>query len=83
MRKIYKIPQREHGKAAAVACTVAGLVLMGLVSHSRAPAPTAHALAAAPATSAPAATAMPDAAVYFPSQYELHAGPPEPLPAQF
>ena len=77
MRKIYKIPRREHGKAAAIACTIAALALMGLLTHSRTS--TTVAVAAEP----PAAAAVPSATVYFPSQYELNAGAPEPLPAQF
>jgi hypothetical protein len=72
MRKIYKISRhRESGRAAAIVIVIGTLAVMGLAFHR---AGTTEAVAShAPVASAPA----PSPTVYFPSQYELHAGPPE------
>jgi hypothetical protein len=88
MRKIYTFRRaRDRFTAARGLLTVAALALVtGLVTHHVIEWPR-QAVASAPMpASAPlqvSGTARPDATVYFPSQYELHAGPPEPLPATF
>ena len=73
MRKIYKISRRrESGRAAAIAIAIGALAVVGLAAHRAGP--TA---AAAPQAPAAASASAPSSTVYFPSQYELHAGPPE------
>src|SRR5262249_5863904 len=72
MRKIYKISRhREGGRAAAVAIMIGALAIVGIAFHR---AGTTDAVAAKPAA---ASASAPAPTVYFPSQYELHAGPPE------
>jgi hypothetical protein len=79
MRNIYKMPRASAGgRFATIAITLVVLGLLGLVSHSHLT--SEPAIAAAPAAvSADASTPT----VYFPSQYQLHAGEPEPLPPTF
>ncbi|HEY1325449.1 MAG TPA: hypothetical protein VGI14_00825 [Casimicrobiaceae bacterium] len=77
MRKIYRVPSSRDGrKAVAVAIVLSVLVLLGIAWHPR----TTQQMAVA---AQPPAAIVPAPTAYFPSQYELHAGPPEPLPDQF
>jgi hypothetical protein len=77
MRKIYKVPSSRDGrKAVAVAIVLSVLLLVGIAWHPR----TTRQIAVA---AQPPAAIVLEPTVYFPSQYELHAGPPEPLPEQF
>jgi hypothetical protein len=72
MRKIYKLRRRDGGRAAALVIMIGALAVVVLASHRATP------TAAARPAQAPSASAVaPPATVYFPSQYELHAGPPE------
>jgi hypothetical protein len=74
MRKIYKISRhRESGRAAAVAITIGALAVAGVALHR---AGTSDATAAPP-VAASATMPAPAPTAYFPSQFELHAGPPE------
>jgi hypothetical protein len=77
MRNIYKLPSRRTRmnlmRAAAVvaALGVAGLITHGPTSGSPDRQGSISTAAAADRSATAAAT------TYFPSQYELHAGPPE------
>jgi hypothetical protein len=94
MRKIYTFRRARDGFTATrvlLAMAVIALVT-GLLSHHGIEWPRQAVASAALPMGAPTqasgsapmgATRLPDSTVYFPSQYELHAGPPEPLPATF
>jgi hypothetical protein len=92
MRKIYTF-RRTHGRftATRVLLVVAALALVTALAshHGVGPGWPRQAAASAPMPFAASAQLgasprmLPDSTVYFPSQYELHAGPPEPLPATF
>lgn len=78
MRKIYRIPHtRQGGRVATIAVTLALVAILVLATHSHNAVTPALAVTPAPAASDAAPT------VYFPSQYELHAGPPEEPIQQF
>jgi len=75
MRKIYRMrPSGQRSVIVMLAVVVAVLAATGLATR---PHPVTEAVSHADAhvvpTSAPA-----EQPYYFPSQYELHAGPPEP-----
>ena len=74
-----KQPKRDHRRLALhVGTTLAVLALIGgLMAY----APGMQDVS--PIVSPEAATVAPEKFVYFPSQYDLHAGPAEELPAQF
>ena len=85
MRKIYTLPRaRGRFTASRVLLAVGALaVILGLaVRHGVEWPRSAVANAPVPLT-AQAATPARESTVYFPSQYELHAGPPETQPDTF
>jgi hypothetical protein len=76
MRNIYRIPPRARITAARV-CAVVGALLVGGVALRTHDADVLTQAVAVPITRAVAAES-PAPTQYFPAQYELHAGAPEP-----
>ena len=84
MRKIYTLRRARGGFTASRVLIGIGAVAVALsiaVRHGLEW--PREAVASAPVQASATATVGSGPTVYFPSQYELHAGPPEPLPATF
>jgi hypothetical protein len=76
MRKIYRI-RSSQGRSIAVkiALVVAVVAVTGLATLTH---PVSDAVSRTEARPLPASAGAAPPYYYFPSQYELHAGPPEP-----
>ena len=76
MRKIYKIrPSGQRSAVMMLAVVVAVLAVTGFATRTH---PVSNAASHADAHVVPASALAAEQPYYFPSQYELHAGPPEP-----
>lgn len=81
MRNIYRIPSpRVRITAARALLVVLALGLAGLATRTQRGADVVSHAAATPAAAQASAAATPAASetTYFPAQYELHAGAPQP-----
>jgi len=84
MRKIYTFPRaRGRFTASSVLVVVGALALVIGIAVRHGMEWPRSAQASAPLPAQASAAALPDSTVYFPSQYTLHAGPPEPQPDTF